>query len=809
MVSNEDAFFKELLSMFKIEAEEHIKSMSSGLLDLEKLEPGREYMHTIETVYREAHSLKGAARSVNLIKIETVCQSLETIFAAIKKQTIEFNPSLFDTLHQSVDTISDILEDSDHTDISGVMQKLTEIEKKYIGKKSAPDTDLIGEPVPEVSPTTKPETKKESEKPALPKNKKEPVVPQPVPESVIPDAPILAEPEPEPVSAVKSATVISDQDKAIVSDTIRISTSKLDKLLLQAEEMLAAKLTSEQNAADLRDLNIRFENWKKLWEAMDEEIRHEFQELRKNAVLDPDELMKWFYENIANVMDLNRQLIKDFDVNLGSLYKMAKDNARSLGGMVDTLLEDMKEVLMLPFSTLLRILPKIVRDLSRDQGKEVELIVRGSTIEIDRRILEELKDPFIHLLRNCVDHGIEKPEVRIKNKKPKSGTISVSIIQRSGNKVEILINDDGGGIDPEKVRSVAVKKGVITETEAAKLTRDECLMLIFQSEVSTSPIITDISGRGLGMPIVREKVEILGGSISINTEVGKGTTFKIQLPVTLATFRGILVRVSEFIYVVPTINVDRVIRIPADNIKTVETRETITLDGETVALAQLDATLGIGSNGSKVSNDGFISCIVLGADDKKIAFSVDEVINEQEVLVKGLDKPLVRIRNISGATILGNGQVIPILNASDLIKSAMLLEYVSQRTQKSEEKQLGKKSILVAEDSITSRTLLKNILESAGYSVTTTVDGMDALTALKSKTYDLVVSDIEMPRMNGFDLVTKIRSDRKMAELPIVLVTALESREDRERGIDVGANAYIVKRSFDQSNLLEVIRKLI
>lgn len=806
MVSNEDAFFKELLSMFKIEAEEHVKSMSSGLLDLEKLKPGPEYMNTIETVYREAHSLKGAARSVNLIKIETVCQSLETIFSAIKKQIIELNPELFDIMHQSVDTISGILEDSDHTDISGTMQKLTEIENKYIHKSPAQNSESVPESIP--APGEKPEKKKEPANQAV-----EAEPPEQAAEPQKPAAPVVQktepEPEPQPVSPVKSAPVLPEQDKALVSDTIRISTSKLDKLLLQAEEMLAAKLTSEQNAADLRDLNVRFENWKKLWETLDEEIRHEFQEWRKNAVLDPEELMKWFYENIANVMDLNRQLIKDFDENLGSLYKMAKDNSRSLGGMVDTLLEDMKEVLMLPFSTLLRILPKIVRDLSRDQGKDVELIVRGSTIEIDRRILEELKDPFIHLLRNCVDHGIEKPEVRVKNKKSKGGTISISISQRSGNKVEILINDDGGGIDYEKVRAVAIKKGVITEAEAEKLTRDECLMLIFQSEVSTSPIITDISGRGLGMPIVREKVELLGGSISIDTQVGQGTTFKIQLPVTLATFRGILVRVSEHVYVIPTANVDRVVRVPADNVKTVETRETVTLEGEAVALSHLDATLGIGSGGSKISNDGFISCIVLGADDKKIAFTVDEVINEQEVLVKGLDKPLVRIRNISGATILGNGQVIPILNASDLIKSAMLLEYVSQRTQKSEEKQLGKKSILVAEDSITSRTLLKNILESAGYSVTTTVDGMDALTALKSKTYDLVVSDIEMPRMNGFDLVTKIRSDKKMAELPIVLVTALESREDRERGIDVGANAYIVKRSFDQSNLLEVIRKLI
>jgi len=480
-----------------------------------------------------------------------------------------------------------------------------------------------------------------------------------------------------------------------------------------------------------------------------------------------------------------------------------------LGGMVDNLLEDMKEVLMLPFSTLLKMIPKVVRDLSRDQEKEVELVTRGSTTEVDRRILEEMKDPLIHLLRNCIDHGIEKPEERIKKNKRSTGTITVTVSQQGGNKIEILVQDDGLGIDYEKVKSAAVKRGIISEAKVNQLTEQEILGLIFQSEISTSPIITDISGRGLGLAIVREKVDKLGGTVSVETHPNQGTTFRIILPVTLATFRGILIEVSDQPFLIPTSSVKRVTRVNSDMIKTVENMETISLDGRAVSLVRMADVLELPRKKIEDTHSSCVQVIVLGTNEKFIAFVVDEVSNEQEVLVKSLGKQLRRVRNIAGTTILGTGKLVAILNVSDLLKSAVkVTPSPIRKIQIQEEKDL-KKSILVVEDSITSRTLLKNILTTAGYEVKATVDGLDAFTALRTEDFDLVVSDIEMPRMNGFDLVSRIRNNKKTAELPVILVTGLESREDRERGIDVGANAYIVKRSFDQSNLLEVIKKLI
>ncbi|MBN2202318.1 response regulator [bacterium] len=783
MINNEAEFLKELLAMFKIEAEEHLKGISSNLLELEKIQDAGEQTPVIETIYREAHSLKGAARAVNLNQVETLCQSLESVFSAMKRHVLAPTPEQYDQIHAAVDRVGQLIEKPD-LEIADVLQQLGRLEALSKEPPQAPAEPRTAEPPKSAAP--EPDSSG----------------PEPPPQPEAPAASAAQEPAHQ-----ANAAWNAEKDRSLVSDTIRISTSKLDSLLLQAEELLASKLTALQFTKDERDLVTWIDAWRKEWEKREPELkafRRDIEKFEKNA---DGRAEAWFA--IHDFINYNYGQVKVFESRIQAMSKASDQNARGLGGMVDTLLQDVKQVLTLPFSTLLKILPKIVRDLSRDQGKDVELIVKGSTIEIDRRILEEMKDPFIHILRNCVDHGIEKPDDRRKANKPAGGYISIIISQSSGNKVDILVSDDGRGIDADRVRASAVRHGVMSEEEVRRLSDAEARMLIFQSEVSTSPIITDISGRGLGLAVVREKVEKLGGSIALDTEIGKGTTFRIQLPVTLATFRGILVEVSEQTFVIPTVNVDRVIRIRPGDIRTAENRETVLLDGKVVSLVHLSDVLGLPRRSRRGEESDMLQAITLSAGDKRMAFVVQGILNEQEVLVKSLGRQLVRVRNIAGATILGSNKVVPILNVIDLMKSAVRSSAIPTKMTTTEGTEVGKKNILVAEDSITSRTLLKNILESAGYQVKTAVDGVDALTALRTETFDLVVSDIEMPRMNGFDLVARIRGDKATADLPVILVTALESREDRERGIDVGANAYIVKRSFDQSNLLEVISKLI
>jgi two-component system chemotaxis sensor kinase CheA len=381
----------------------------------------------------------------------------------------------------------------------------------------------------------------------------------------------------------------------------------------------------------------------------------------------------------------------------------------------------------------------------------------------------------------------------------------MSVTMAPGSRVEIVVSDDGKGVDIGRVRDAAIRAGFITADQAKTMASDEALELLFASGLSTSPIITDLSGRGLGLAIVREKIERLGGTVTAESRSGSGTTFRLVVPLTLATFRGVLVEVSGQTFVIQTVSVQRVLRLGPDDVRTVENRETICVDGHAVSLVGLADVLGLTG---RSRGGGQRMAVLVGASGSRVAFRVDDVLGEQEITTKSLGTQLVHVRNVAAATVAGRGTVIPILDPADLVRSATSGSSMTSVTAPDTAKREGRRRVLVVEDSITSRTLLKNILEAAGFEVATAVDGLDGLTALRSGGFDLVISDVDMPRMNGFELTAKIRADRKIAELPVILVTALGSQQDREYGIEVGANAYIVKSSFDEGNLIEIARRL-
>ncbi len=702
------------------------------------------------------------------------------------------------SLHSAIDIVSMLLSSPEKGKIS-IFEIVAQIElvvKNASVLSTAPPAPTVSQdstpPIPEEAREPEPEPEKAVESQSL-----RDTIEAPVPDT------------PKPTRRTSPAP----QEKLALSDTVRISTNRLDSILLQAEEMLAVKLSVEQHAADLREVLTFFDSYKQEWDKVSPEVRASRQILsqeKENGSEDFTRIQTQF-NPLLDFLEQNSTSIISLEDKLKAVTQSVELSRRSVGGMITGLLDSVKEVLMLPFSSLLQLFPKLVRDLSRDRGKQIELIVKGSEVEIDQRILEELKDPLIHLVRNSVDHGIEKPEERERRDKPPRGKMTISATQLGSSKIEILVTDDGGGINTERTRQKAVENGILSEKEAKQLDEQEAVMLIFHSGLSTSSLITDISGRGLGMAIVKEKVEKFGGLLSVNAELQKGTTFRIVLPVTLATFRGVIVEAAGQMFVVPTTNVEQVVRITPSLIKTVENRNTISLDDRAISFVRLADVLELTVREEDEQASDFVTVMLLGTAEKRVAFSIDRVINEQEVLVKSLGKQLSRVRNVAGATVLGSGQVIPILNVSDLMQSAVRVSSspITIGERKKEDAETMKKSILLVEDSVTSRMLLKGILESAGYQVKTAVDGVEAYTTLKTDHFDLVVSDVEMPRMNGFELTAKIRSDREIADLPVVLVTSLGAREHRERGIEVGANAYIIKSSFDQSNLLEVTQRFI
>lgn len=768
MSTLDEEFIKRLRETFSVEANEHLYAISSGLIELEKSPSPDVALATIESIYREAHTLKGAARAVDFQDIESLCQTLEETFSAWKRQRTIPSSAAFDVLHKSLDMIRvclvspDAGENADTRGMRGELtRQLTELQShgKSPDHREAPGMALAPEPAPFAGPG--------------------------------------------PSQAI-------DLERPGGTDTVRISLDKLDACLLQAEDMLTVKGMIAQCTANVRAITATFDRWQREWEKISSPLRG----LRR-AVEERDRgraAAQPVADSAALIdfLEWNRDYVRALENRLVSLAAQTDQDSQGTSRRVDDLIEGSKKLLMLPFSTVAALFPKLIRDLCRDQGKEAELIIRGGDVEIDKRILDEMKDPLIHVLRNCIDHGVEKPTERQRLGKPARANVTVAVSQINGSKVEILVSDDGAGVDVERVKDSAVAHNILSTDEARSLNETEALALIFHSEVTTTSMVTAISGRGLGMAIVREKTERLGGRVVMESRRYVGTKLRIVLPLMMATFRGVFVTAAGSKFVVPIVSVERVLRAKPQDIQTVENRETITVQGRAVSLVRLDTVLQLSFNARPAERPSHLPVIVLHSGDQRIAFVVDDVLREEEVLVKPLLKPLLRVRNIAGVTVLGSGTPVPILNVSDLMKSARLHGAPPLRSMApAEESKVEAKRVLVVEDSITSRMLLKSILESAGYQVKTAVDGIDAFTALREDRFDLVVSDVEMPRMNGLALTSKIRADKRLGEIPVVLVTALESSKQRELGIDAGANAYVVKSSFDQGNLLEIVRRWI
>lgn len=777
----EEQFLERLMATFKIEAADHIKTISSGLLQLEKEPDSQQNTQIVETIYREAHSLKGAARAVDLSEVETICQILESLFKNFKNNGAPTSPEVFDVLQLSVDTIERLINGTQTPSLAGLLQDLDRIKFGF----SAPAA---------VSQTTKTRPKAENEPPVTPKQFSNP---------------------PEGRFKKANTAIETDTPDTPKENTFRVKSNKMDELLLQAEEMIFMKLSMNRRLSELKETNALFRHLKKKENNLKPLIKTFTAQLT-------DPVMKQQWLLIRDYIEENRQQQKQLESTISHMIKNLQIDTRMFAGMIDGHLQDMRNTLMLPFSTAIESFPLMIRDLSRQNAKQVDFIIKGQDIEIDKRILEEMKAPLIHLVRNALDHGIEPPQERENAGKSPKGKIELTIAQGENNTVEITITDDGAGIDIQRLKSKAIDSGIYTPEESARLSSQEIMSLIFQSEFSTSPIITDLSGRGLGLAIVRETVEKLGGQLTVESHPGQGTSFRILLRMSLATFRGILVETAVQRFVIPTLNVHKVLRLNPGDIKTVGNKETFTMDDEVFGFVHLSQVLGLKAPDQTADiqtlQSGRHNMVVVEAGDKRIGFFVDQVLDEEEVLVKDLGKQLTRVRNISGASILGSGEVVLILNPVDLVKSAITQAGSIQASSRSKidkkdaKKQTSdlpeKKSILVVEDSITSRMLLKNILESSGYRVRTAVDGMDGWLALKEETFDLAVLDVEMPRLSGLELTERIRADQNLTQLPVILVTSLESREDRERGIDVGADGYIVKSNFDQGNLLEVIKRL-
>lgn len=484
------------------------------------------------------------------------------------------------------------------------------------------------------------------------------------------------------------------------------------------------------------------------------------------------------------------------------------DTAR-LDIVVSELESGIRTLRLLPLSTIFNLFGRMVRDLAKQQSKEINLVIEGGETRADKRILEEMKDPLMHMLRNAIDHGIETPQERENFGKPRAAAIRLTAYQNASS-IVIEIVDDGRGLNIDSIKRTALQRGICHEEELATMTKAQIQSLIFAPGFSTRTAITEVSGRGVGLDVVARNVELLKGTIQVESTPNQGCKFRVRLNTTLATTHVLIVEVNSISYALPVEFVQTTLLVSRCEIFTIEGCQTIALDGEPVSVARLadllelqqEAPLSPAASGAKM-----LPCIILQVGEDRLGLLVDALLDEQDVIFKPQSKLLHRIRNVSGATILGTGKVCMILNPQDLLKSvrSRTVFVTSHNVEQAQKKQ----AILLVEDSITIRTQVKRILEGAGYEVMTAVDGLDGFNKLRTHTFDAVVSDIQMPNLDGLSLTSKIRQHKEYNELPVVLVTTLFTDEDKIRGAEVGANAYITKGTFEQKVLLDTLRRLV
>ncbi len=737
-----DKFLQALREDFHLEANELLATIELSLIELEQGVSEDTRQSLTEKIYRSTHSLKGAARSVNYPLIEQLCMSLEEVWKKLKNGEMTLQSSMYNLFHQSLDLLRLLVDSSDRPD-------------------AVARTEAMCAAIGGIEIQTKPKLMGLLD---ADEHELQPHHTQQSQEIILPQEEI---PVDQPASAAEES-MPKQRPQRDDSETVRVSLKRLNHLLTLAEELASG------------NSSVTF---------VSEELEKVFSGLSISALI---------HENDDRALVKRR--LHEASKNINRLAGLLEKHAHELRLMTDELIYSFKQTLMFPASELFAVLPRMVRDIAAESGKQIELELEGGEVTLDKRILEGLKDPLIHLVRNCIDHGLELPMQREAAGKHAKGKLLVKMHINAEGKAELVVADDGKGIDTKALRRKAVDKGLITSEVADSMSESDALRLIFKSGVSTSQIVSRISGHGLGMSIVADKVASLTGSIDTNTEQGKGTRFTITLPRMLALFKGIRVRVAGRQFLIPTSSIQKAMRVQRNELFFPAARPCLVFDDKQLPVLSLDAVLGVQRSPGADQVDTF-NVLIVNAGAQLVALVVDDVLGEEEGVIKPFDEGLGANRFFSGVLVLGDASIVPVLKPGLLSSQDSVA-----RTSIADKKVIR---LLIAEDSLTVRNMLRTMLELAGFAVTTAVNGIEALQMSQRETFDAVVSDIEMPGMNGFELTKSLRSMSGFENLPIILVTSLESDDDRRRGLEAGASAYIVKSNFEQGNLIETINRLV
>ncbi|MFI8481567.1 hybrid sensor histidine kinase/response regulator [Pseudomonas sp. NPDC078700] len=749
-----------LLELFRMEAEAQTQVLDAGLLVLE-----RDPTHAgqLEACMRAAHSLKGAARIVGLDEGVNVAHVMEDLLVGAQEGLLRLQSDHVDALLQGSDALLRIGQVGLSTEQQA---QLSEHVSNLVARLQA----LFGAAVP-ARAKTPPST---------------PAQPQAKPEM----------PQAEPIVSTTDDSSAAESAQGSTSDArgrvLRVSAERLDHLLDMSGKSLVEFQRIKPLSESLARLKRLHATTKRALDALREATLESSMDVHAQALLGESRGL------LGECQQMLMQHMEAFD-------EFAWQGEKRTQALYDAALTSR----MRPFADVLSGQMRMVRDLGRSLGKQVSLETEGENTQVDRDVLERLESPLTHLLRNAVDHGIESPEQRINAGKPAEGAIKLRARHHAGMLV-LELQDDGGGVDLERLKQSIRDRKLSTAETIVQLSEEELLAFLFLPGFSMREHVTEVSGRGVGLDAVMHEIRQLRGSVRMQQQAGQGSVFIIEVPLTLSVVRSLVIEIGAEAYAIPLAHIEHMLRLEQDQIVQLEGRQHFWYENRHVGLIAASQLLQKAEG--RVDQEG-ISVVLINDRDMLYGLTVERFIGERTLVVMPLDPRLGKVRDVSAGALLDDGTPVLILDVEDLCSSiAKLLGSGNLQRVNSRDKQASgraRKRVLVVDDSLTVRELERKLLLNRGYEVAVAVDGMDGWNALRAESFDLLITDIDMPRMDGIELVSLVRRDSRLQSLPVMVVSYKDREEDRQRGLDAGADYYLAKASFHDEALLDAVQVLI
>ncbi len=874
----------DIVDFFLVEASEHLQLLNDGLLSLEE---NSDDLNVVDEIFRSAHTIKGSAAMLGFHVVSKLAHKMEDILGNIRDQEIELSESLIDLLLQTVDTLNMLVESipSGGAEEDSILLMFNDLYAEFLEEpKSAKEAEPVEAPIvpdgagePEEELTTREETQGEDdllesyealpeiELPALdgemlplespPESDAEPLEGMSVPQQA--ETPSSATQPPKKVEGqsrgprrkVSKQSMVSAGEKKVV----RVEVEGLNLLMNLVGELVINRTRLDQRIAYVNKLSteLGFSQERLLKVVRDFKEKYEFgqsddmnsstadpgkNEQSASPSFSPSELLDGFFGLEFDKYDdfniLSRRLVEiGSDVSeimsqLTEFFDQFEDESSQIRRITNDLQEEITNIRMVPVGQLFKRFHRTVRDAAKEESKLVSLNTSGENAKLDKTVINEIADPLMHLIRNSVSHGIESPDIRESRGKNREGKVSLNAY-KEGDNIIIEITDDGNGINVNRVRESIAEKGLVRSmAEIENMPDDEAIRFIFEPGFSTKEAVSAVSGRGVGMDVVKTNIAKLDGKIDIKTEMGKGTKFSIKLPLTLIIYPALLVKCGGQEFAISLTSVEETARIPVHHIHNIGYQEVIKLRDQVLALRRLNTILRFHHNNGKPSDQKYISIVIVRSAEHTLALTVDELIGRETIVIKPLGDYLKKVEFFSGATISGEGKVRLILDIAKIIEQELVsrtpsavtsttLELVEESeghvlNESEDQGQVTKKApeLILIDDSISIRKVLGMFLSNAGYQVDVAVDGVDAIEKITTKSYDLILTDLEMPRMHGYELIAEVRSEQNTATTPIIVLTSRAGDKHYSKAMELGANDYIVK-PVDEETLLQSVKKLL